>query len=142
MVADLLENHTCLYRHKQCSKLLTHLKVWLQQTITCDPCPFWLCYATMLDATFSLCSNFLKAHTPGFLNTPPSGQPPSLATADARMIHGKTFAEIMAEPNSALRTSRGRSPCWKISTLIGDLLFDLSMCIGIASQPLLLVLRA
>lgn len=56
----------------------------------------------MLDATFSLCSNFLKAHTPGFLNTPPSGQPPSLATADARMIHGKTFAEIMAEPNSAL----------------------------------------
>lgn len=48
----------------------------------------------------------LKSRTPGSLATPPTGQPPSLATADARLIHGKTFAEIMAEANSVLEDSK------------------------------------
>ena len=48
----------------------------------------------------------LRSRTPGSLATPPTGQPSSLAASEARLAHGKTFAEIMAEANSVLEDSK------------------------------------
>ncbi|KAL3140477.1 cAMP-dependent protein kinase catalytic subunit [Trebouxia sp. C0009 RCD-2024] len=48
----------------------------------------------------------LRSGTPGSLAVPPTGQTFSLATLEARLGHGKTLAEIMAEANSVLEDSK------------------------------------
>ncbi|KAL3140453.1 hypothetical protein ABBQ38_004712 [Trebouxia sp. C0009 RCD-2024] len=50
--------------------------------------------------------NQLRARTPGSLAMPPTGQTFSPATSEARLGHGKTLAEIMAEANSVLEDSK------------------------------------
>ena len=44
--------------------------------------------------------------SPGSLGIPPTGQPPSQATSEARLPNGKTFSQIIAEANSVLEDSK------------------------------------